>query len=76
LPAYSGNDVVEDEYLEPPREVVIIFKAAMDDIRDLNKKPAAEKTGGKISVSIVCISIIEKNFFFLTCRKTIRKYRR
>jgi hypothetical protein len=30
----------------------------------LNKKPAAEKTGGKISVSIVCISIIEKTFSF------------
>jgi hypothetical protein len=62
LPAYRGNDVLEDEQLEPPREVVIL-NVARDDNKELNKNLTAKETGGKISISIFLYILV--TIFFL-----------
>lgn len=52
LPAYIGNDLVEEKDVEPPREVATLHDV-MDDNDEINKKPAAKKTQGKTSMNFV-----------------------
>jgi len=52
LPAYIGNDLVEEKDVEPPREVATLHDV-MDDNDEINKKTAAKKTQGKTSMNFV-----------------------